>query len=693
MPRLRFSLCFLLLAACDCGGGAGEPCLSTASCPTGHVCIDSVCVDPDDRTPCATAVDCDAGELCIDGLCTDRDVEPGCEDLDGDGYGEGCSLGDDCDDTNPAQNGREVCDGMDNDCDGEIDNGVLSACGNCDPTCMSSGFGIPDGMPWDISNEGEDESDGVGVDDEGALVLDSRRINTNFIWIANTGEGTVSRLSTTAPYEEVGRYYTGPEASASSDPSRTSVNSVGDAYVANRRGTGLVRISVLGDSCPDSNGDGAITTSQDLNGDGIISRNLADGELLPWGEDDCVLWFRDLDDVFPGETLVRALAAQDVAGLDGDVQEYVWVGGHATSMVAKIDGETGEPLFSVQAPVATYGFALDGNGQLWISGRGNRAIGRVDTNRCVDLASCSDAICIASAGEGTECDTAVKARIPAPHRAYGITVDFNQRVWLGGDEPHPTLTYDARFSRYDPSAAGGSRWITVDVTPNGHVINGIAADADGWVWGAGWSTAGIIRIEADNPSNWITVPGTLGVNNKGMAIDAEGKVWSITNGNNQALVVTPGPTIDDNTLETGVGASTLVSNYTYSDMTGLQLRLATNPRGFYRHIFEACDGGEVDWADVVFDAEIPPGTNVSFRVKTAPTRAELDLVDWVAVGMTPPDVSPLSIAAALMGAGVVPERFLLLEIALQAERSSSTEVITPRVRSVDVTHTCVPIVE
>ncbi|NIR37115.1 MAG: hypothetical protein GWO22_14340, partial [Actinobacteria bacterium] len=318
---MRFPLFLLLLAACDCGdGGAGDPCLSTADCAAGEMCIDSMCVG----SACTTAADCASGQLCVDGRCMTR-------------------TPDECTD--------EVCDGLDNDCDGEVDNGVLSECGNCDPTCMSSGFGPPDGMPWDVSDESEDESDGVGVDDEGALVLDSRRINTNFIWIANTGEGSVSRLSTTAPYEEVARYYTGPEMGAGSDPSRTSVNSVGDAYIANRRGTGLVRISVLGDACPDSNGDGAITTSQDLNGDGVISRNLADGEMLPWGEDDCVLWFRDLDDVFPGETVVRALAAQDVAGLDGDVMEYVWVGGHATSMVAKIDGETGEPLFSVPAPV------------------------------------------------------------------------------------------------------------------------------------------------------------------------------------------------------------------------------------------------------------------------------------------------------------------------------------------------------
>ena len=151
--------------------------------------------------------------------------------------------------------------------------------------------------------------------------------------------------------------------------------------------------------------------------------------------------------------------------------------------------------------------------------------------------------------------------------------------------------------------------------------------------------------------------------------------------------------IDANTVETNVGAS-MRGNYTYSDMTGLQLRLATNPRGFYRHIFEACpDGGVPSWTDVVFDAEVPPGTTVSFRVKTAATRDGLAMAEWVAVGSVPPAADRFSIGDALMAASITPERFLLLEIALQADRVSSTEIITPRVRSTDVTHTCEPIIE
>ena len=45
-----------------------------------------------------------------------------CRDVDGDGFGD-ASCGDDCDDTNPAifPGADELCDGVDNNCDGEVD--------------------------------------------------------------------------------------------------------------------------------------------------------------------------------------------------------------------------------------------------------------------------------------------------------------------------------------------------------------------------------------------------------------------------------------------------------------------------------------------------------------------------------------------------------------------------------------------
>lgn len=602
--------------------------------------------------------------ICVD-ITPDAGIdtnEPGCEDTDGDGYGPGCSRGEDCDPDDRTQTGVEVCDGMDNDCDGVADNGVLSECGDCDSSCRLEDLG-PDGDdPFDPDT---DESDGVGLDDDGALILDSTRINTNFIWIANTAQGTVSRFNTET-YVEEGRYLSGP-AGTGNDPSRTSVNSLGDVYVGNRGGNTISRISVLGEDCPDTNGDGSITTSLDGT------------HLGTWGEDDCILWNTDLSSVFAGENRVRAVAAQDVEGPDGELLQYVWVGGYNTQMIAKLDGVTGAILFATPAPARPYGFALDGSGNLWVSTRDGQRLGRVDTTRCVDEASCADAVCD---GEGAG-DACVKQTVPAPIGGlpYGITVDFNQRVWLGGND----------IGRYDPAAAVGSRWQRTNLSYAGGIaVHGIAADAAGWVWGAS-QTRGVVRVDAETPTMWQIVAGTEGTSNKGMAVDGEGKIWSITQ-TNEAVVVTPGATIDVATVERGI-ASSIVTPYTYSDMTGLQLRLATNPRGFYRHVFEACpDGTAPEWGELRFEAETPAGTSVSFRVKTAETRDGLDAADWVNIGSVPPDASPLFVGEALTAAGVTPARFLLLEISLSAERMSSTMVITPRVLGVDVTHSCPPLI-
>jgi hypothetical protein len=58
-----------------------------------------------------------------DGNDGDDDAE--CIDNDGDGYGENCPAGPDCDDDDPDVNpgADEKCNGQDDNCDGEIDNG------------------------------------------------------------------------------------------------------------------------------------------------------------------------------------------------------------------------------------------------------------------------------------------------------------------------------------------------------------------------------------------------------------------------------------------------------------------------------------------------------------------------------------------------------------------------------------------
>ncbi len=148
-------------------------------CGTGVTCLAGVCEAPDgdgDGFPANT--DCDDGnpdihpgadEVCLDGIDNNCNglVDEGVTDTDGDGVpdcsdpvtdfdGDGFAAEDDCDDTDPAVHpGQlEVCNGIDDNCDGTVDEGCALACapGTCDANGLSVdgcefNLRIPDACP------------------------------------------------------------------------------------------------------------------------------------------------------------------------------------------------------------------------------------------------------------------------------------------------------------------------------------------------------------------------------------------------------------------------------------------------------------------------------------------------------------------------------------------------------------------
>ncbi len=123
------------------GYGNGNQVIQACNQPPGYVSDATDCNDTDDEVNPGELEVCDGKDNDCDGTVDEGVLSDFWADADGDGYGdatdtvEACTAppgyvsdNTDCDDTDDDRNPgeTEVCDGKDNDCDGAIDEGVLS---------------------------------------------------------------------------------------------------------------------------------------------------------------------------------------------------------------------------------------------------------------------------------------------------------------------------------------------------------------------------------------------------------------------------------------------------------------------------------------------------------------------------------------------------------------------------------------
>jgi streptogramin lyase len=354
----------------------------------------------------------------------------------------------------------------------------------------------------------------------------------SYIWVANSEQGTVSKIDTQTMVE-VGRYVARPDGAG--NPSRTSVTIDGRAVaVANRHG-GITKIWAREEDCADTNGIPGIQTSTGA------------GDVLAWGEDECVAWYTE----FPAYTTQRPVAWTAgtlnpttcryeqqklwTSGCGGG--DYPGFGGPGGIGVHRLDGETGEIEASVQIegqmcpPVGAYGGAVDAAGDFWFNRVGEGA----DILGVVRLADMSYELFDAPPGV----------------YAYGMTVDAKGRPWVSN------VHAGQPAARFDPTTA---TWAVAQAPQLGS-DGGMQMDALGRMWVAAYGDGSTAVVGLDGET--LEVVDKLAIPDagiiKGISVDVDGHVWAVSH--DSAFRVLPG----GGDIERYDG---LDGPYTYSDMTG-----------------------------------------------------------------------------------------------------------------------------
>jgi hypothetical protein len=370
-----------------------------------------------------------------------------------------------------------------------------------------------DDTKWDVSS-GLDVGVGCGEPDEEDALL-------SYIWIANSSQGTMSKIDTETMVEE-GRYMVRPDGAGS--PSRTTVALSGNVAIAARHG-GVTKVWANHADCVESNGQPGLQTSEG----GL--------DVLAWDVEECRAWHTPL-----GYESNRPMAWAPGVFNDNTCKwqdEKLWTSGwnHGGPEILLLNGDSGaveEWIEVPDEPKHLYGGAVDGNGNFWGLVRNDNLI-RVDRE-----------------------DFTLQSWEYPGGPGYGISVDSKGRPWLCGG---------GHASRFDPEA---ETWQT---TPGGlevYGIGGCMTDGNGTLYTGlyGWGKLIAIDTETVTHAGQYVIPSYV----HGVSVDFAGKVWGVSFSGSDAYRVDP---------ETGHYDvfSGLTGAYTYSDMTGFALSHAGTPAG------------------------------------------------------------------------------------------------------------------
>jgi hypothetical protein len=649
---------------------------------------------------------------------------PGGTDEDGDGYGYGCKKGKDCDDTNPLihPGAKELCNGKDDDCNDKIDDGALNKCGTCDPGCDTIG---DKPFPVDKSKDPNvKDANGVGLDQNGDLTLDQTKKNFNYMWIANAYDkagatsctstaqypycrGTISKLDT-VNLQEVARYYTvtcksKPGSTGCVDlhgktivkdfpnaPSRTAVDYNFDVWVANRAFSGqpsATKIANETSDCVDRNNNKVIDTSADHNKDGKIEIDC-NGDGVPdsasttcsgtyagqkpefLGDDDeCVLHTINYGDKNDYGRSVCLDAGIDIGASNAWVGTFNHKSGSTyANRFYKIDGKTGQLSgpYNLATGHSVYGCVVDSKRILWSA----------DYNGTLTYLNTMNP---------TQVGTLLKPSQPSTPGFYGITVDGNDHVWLGGWSSGHVYRYKPNRKSFGDLSKG--TWTMLKQPSLFDYSRGIAADTRGKVWvainkGYIWRVEQSVKDGFTDLSSSTSYWQTKGTTVIGAGVDFAGHVWGISYNNSVASrldVDSKGDPILPSTMTTKT-VPVGTNPYTYSDFTGYGLQNFTRPQGRYVYQLAPCAGGkQAKWKQVSWTATTPGSTSVELRVRSGNT--ETSLGAWFGPYSSSPALLEKNTTSPL-----VPNPSVLLQVEFTLKTTNKN--VKPTLHDFDVAYSC-----
>jgi len=426
-----------------------------------------------------------------------------------------------------------------------------------------------------------------------------------FIWVPNSNEGTVSKISTLTG-DEIARYRTGPSPDVS--PSRTTVDQDGSCWVGNRQAGTVVKIGLYeANECWDRSGNLQIETSKDLDNDCDIDPN----EILDWGCDECVLYEVVLTPVGSERTYLPGEYAGPYdpnywgvapRGLAVDAKNNVWVGTWSTKKYYHLYGPTAtiipsETIDFSAWPHGAYGATIDKNGVLWSSGGGTMSILRI-----ADPSTDSPTIRMIEPGFYT----------------YGLGLDYAGHLFVTGWTDNTLACFDITSGSNTPL------WTTgLELSQS----RGVVATDDNTIWVANSGNGTVTHY--DNNGNLLnTIPGFN--QPTGVAVDKAGNVWACDLADEYVHMIDPTLPIPAITLSKRVIGG---NHYTYSDMTGMVARNITTNEGTWDVLYtcgkNGTSWGTVSWNTGACQADpVPIGTSITVEVRSADSQNDLPLCLW-----------------------------------------------------------------